>query len=47
MLALNNLFAAVLVLALMGIVLFFLVEVVERLVIPWHHEFHRALRQQK
>jgi ABC-type nitrate/sulfonate/bicarbonate transport system permease component len=52
MLALNNqlntvdLFAAVLVLSLMGIVLFFLVGLVERLVIPWHHETRRALAQQ-
>lgn len=42
MLAFNNqlatvdLFAAVFVLSIMGIVLFFLVGVVERLVIPWH-----------
>jgi ABC-type nitrate/sulfonate/bicarbonate transport system permease component len=48
MLALNNqlatteLFAAVLVLSLMGIALFFLVGLVERLVIPWHHEARRA-----
>jgi ABC-type nitrate/sulfonate/bicarbonate transport system permease component len=52
MLALNNqlatvdLFAAVLVLSIMGIVLFFLVGLVERLVIPWHHESRRALQQQ-
>jgi ABC-type nitrate/sulfonate/bicarbonate transport system permease component len=52
MLALNNqlatvdLFAAVLVLSLMGIALFFLVGLVERLVVPWHHETRRALRQQ-
>jgi ABC-type nitrate/sulfonate/bicarbonate transport system permease component len=52
MLALNNqlatteLFAAVLVLSLMGIALFFLVGLVERLVIPWHHESRRALQQQ-
>jgi ABC-type nitrate/sulfonate/bicarbonate transport system permease component len=52
MLALNNqlatteLFAAVLVLSLMGIALFFLVGLVERLVIPWHHETRRAVRQQ-
>jgi ABC-type nitrate/sulfonate/bicarbonate transport system permease component len=52
MLALNNqlatvtLFAAVLVLSGMGIALFFLVGLVERLVIPWHHESRRALRQQ-
>jgi ABC-type nitrate/sulfonate/bicarbonate transport system permease component len=52
MLALNNqlatidLFAAVLVLSLMGIALFFLVGVVERLVIPWHHETRRALQQE-
>jgi ABC-type nitrate/sulfonate/bicarbonate transport system permease component len=52
MLALNNqlatteLFAAVLVLSLMGIALFFLVGLVERLVIPWHHETRRALQQQ-
>jgi ABC-type nitrate/sulfonate/bicarbonate transport system permease component len=52
MLALNNqlatvdLFAAVLVLSVMGIVLFFLVGLVERLVIPWHHESRRALQQQ-
>jgi ABC-type nitrate/sulfonate/bicarbonate transport system permease component len=53
MLALNNqlatteLFAAVLVLSVMGIVLFFLVGLVERLVIPWHHESRRALQQQQ
>jgi ABC-type nitrate/sulfonate/bicarbonate transport system permease component len=52
MLALNNqlatidLFAAVLVLSAMGIALFFLVGVVERLVIPWHHETRRALQQE-
>jgi ABC-type nitrate/sulfonate/bicarbonate transport system permease component len=52
MLALNNqlatvdLFAAVLVLSLMGIALFFLVGMVERLVIPWHHETRRAVRRQ-
>ena len=52
MLALNNqlatteLFAAVLVLSLMGIALFFLVGLVERLVIPWHHETRRAAVQQ-
>jgi ABC-type nitrate/sulfonate/bicarbonate transport system permease component len=52
MLALNNqlattdLFAAVLVLSAMGIALFFLVGLVERLVIPWHHETRRAVRQQ-
>jgi ABC-type nitrate/sulfonate/bicarbonate transport system permease component len=52
MLALNNqlatveLFAAVLVLSAMGITLFFLVGLVERLVIPWHHETRRALQQQ-
>jgi ABC-type nitrate/sulfonate/bicarbonate transport system permease component len=52
MLALNNqlatvdLFAAVLVLSLMGIALFFLVGVVERLVIPWHHEARRGLQQE-
>ena len=52
MLALNNqlatteLFGAVLVLSLMGISLFFLVGLVERLVIPWHHESRRALQQQ-
>jgi ABC-type nitrate/sulfonate/bicarbonate transport system permease component len=52
MLALNNqlatteLFAAVLVLSLMGIALFFLVGLVERLVIPWHHETRRAVRRQ-
>jgi ABC-type nitrate/sulfonate/bicarbonate transport system permease component len=52
MLALNNqlatvdLFAAVLVLSLMGIALFFLVGVVERLVIPWHHEARRSLQQE-
>jgi ABC-type nitrate/sulfonate/bicarbonate transport system permease component len=52
MLALNNqlatteLFAAVLVLSAMGIALFFLVGLVERLVIPWHHETRRALQQQ-
>ena len=51
MLALNNqlatdLFAAVLVLSAMGIVLFFLVGLVERLVIPWHHETRRAATQQ-
>jgi ABC-type nitrate/sulfonate/bicarbonate transport system permease component len=51
MLALNNqlatidLFAAVLVLSAMGIALFFLVGVVERLVIPWHHETRRALQE--
>jgi len=49
MLALNNqlatvdLFAAVIVLSVMGIALFFLVGVVERLVIPWHHDSRRAL----
>jgi ABC-type nitrate/sulfonate/bicarbonate transport system permease component len=48
MLALNNqlatteLFAAVLVLSVMGIALFFLVGLVERLVIPWHHESQRG-----
>jgi ABC-type nitrate/sulfonate/bicarbonate transport system permease component len=53
MLALNNqlatteLFAAVLVLSVMGIVLFFLVGLLERLVIPWHHESRRALQQQQ
>jgi ABC-type nitrate/sulfonate/bicarbonate transport system permease component len=52
MLALNNqlatteLFAAVLVLSLMGIALFFLVGLVERLVIPWHHETRRAATRQ-
>jgi ABC-type nitrate/sulfonate/bicarbonate transport system permease component len=52
MLALNNqlatvdLFAAVLVLSLMGIALFFLVGLVERLVIPWHHESRRDPQQQ-
>jgi ABC-type nitrate/sulfonate/bicarbonate transport system permease component len=52
MLALNNqlatidLFAAVLVLSLMGIALFFLVGVVERLVIPWHYQTRRALQQE-
>ena len=52
MLALNNqlatteLFAAVLVLSAMGITLFFLVGLVERLVIPWHHETRQALQQQ-
>jgi ABC-type nitrate/sulfonate/bicarbonate transport system permease component len=52
MLALNNqlatteLFGAVLVLSVMGIVLFFLVGLAERLVIPWHHESRRALQQQ-
>jgi ABC-type nitrate/sulfonate/bicarbonate transport system permease component len=52
MLALNNqlatidLFAAVLVLSVMGIALFFLVGVVERLVIPWHHQTRRALQQE-
>jgi NitT/TauT family transport system permease protein len=51
MLALNNqlatvdLFAAVIVLSVMGIALFFLVGVVERLVIPWHHETRRALQE--
>jgi ABC-type nitrate/sulfonate/bicarbonate transport system permease component len=51
MLALNNqlatvdLFAAVIVLGAMGIALFFLVGMLERLVIPWHHESRRALRQ--
>jgi NitT/TauT family transport system permease protein len=49
MLALNNqlatvdLFAAVIVLSVMGIALFFLVGVVERLVIPWHHDSRRGL----
>jgi ABC-type nitrate/sulfonate/bicarbonate transport system permease component len=49
MLALNNqlatvdLFAAVIVLSVMGIALFFLVGVIERLVIPWHHDSRRAL----
>jgi ABC-type nitrate/sulfonate/bicarbonate transport system permease component len=43
MLALNNqlatidLFAAVLVLSLLGITLFFLVGVIERVALPWHH----------
>jgi ABC-type nitrate/sulfonate/bicarbonate transport system permease component len=52
MLALNNqlatvdLFAAVLVLSLMGIALFFLVGLVERLAIPWHHETRRAVARQ-
>jgi ABC-type nitrate/sulfonate/bicarbonate transport system permease component len=52
MLALNNqlatvdMFAAVVVLSLMGIALFFLVGLVERLVIPWHHETRRALQQE-
>jgi ABC-type nitrate/sulfonate/bicarbonate transport system permease component len=52
MLALNNqlatteLFGAVLVLSVMGIILFFLVGLAERLVIPWHHETRRALQQQ-
>ena len=51
MLAFNNqlatvdLFAAVLVLSAMGIALFFLVGLVERLVIPWHHETRRASQQ--
>jgi ABC-type nitrate/sulfonate/bicarbonate transport system permease component len=51
MLALNNqlatteLFAAVLVLSLLGIGLFFLVGLVERLAIPWHHDTRRSLRQ--
>jgi ABC-type nitrate/sulfonate/bicarbonate transport system permease component len=51
MLALNNqlatvdLFAAVIVLAVMGIALFFLVGVVERLVVPWHHQSRLALAQ--
>jgi ABC-type nitrate/sulfonate/bicarbonate transport system permease component len=51
MLALNNqlatvdLFAAVLVLSLMGIALFFLVGVVERLAVPWHHETRREARE--
>ena len=50
MLALNNqlatteLFAAVLVLSVMGIVLFLLVGLVERLVIPWNHETRRTLQ---
>ena len=35
-----------LVLSLMGIALFFLVGLVERLVIPWHHETRRAAAQQ-
>ena len=49
-LALNNqlatteLFAAVLVLSVMGIVLFFLVGLLERLVVPWDHETRRTLR---
>jgi ABC-type nitrate/sulfonate/bicarbonate transport system permease component len=49
MLALNNqlgtvdLFAAVIVLSAMGITLFFLVGLVERVVIPWHHESRRAV----
>jgi putative hydroxymethylpyrimidine transport system permease protein len=52
MLALNNqlatteLFAAVLVLSLLGITLFFLVGLVERLAIPWHHEARRALQRE-
>jgi hypothetical protein len=29
----------------MGIALFFLVGVVERLVIPWHHETRREARE--
>ena len=33
-------------LSLMGIALFFLVGLVERLVIPWHHETRRAATQQ-
>jgi NitT/TauT family transport system permease protein len=45
-LATTELFAAVLVLSLMGIALFFLVGLVERLVIPWHHETRRAATQQ-
>jgi ABC-type nitrate/sulfonate/bicarbonate transport system permease component len=50
MLALNNqlatvdLFGAVVVLSAMGIALFFLVGVAERLVIPWHHQTRLALR---
>jgi ABC-type nitrate/sulfonate/bicarbonate transport system permease component len=50
MLALNNqlatadLFAAVLVLSLLGIALFFLVGLAERLAIPWHHQPRRAPR---
>ena len=50
MLALNNqlatadLFAAVLVLSLLGIALFFLVGLAERLAIPWHHRPRRAPR---
>ena len=48
MLALNNqlatvdLFAAVIVLSALGIALFFLVGLVERLVIPWHHRARLA-----
>ena len=48
MLALNNqlatvdLFAAVFVLSALGIALFFLVGLVERLVIPWHHRARQA-----
>jgi ABC-type nitrate/sulfonate/bicarbonate transport system permease component len=43
MLALNNqlatvdLFAAVLVLSLLGITLFFVVGLIERVALPWHH----------
>ena len=37
-LATVDLFAEVIVLSAMGIALFFVVGVVERLVIPWHHE---------
>jgi ABC-type nitrate/sulfonate/bicarbonate transport system permease component len=33
------------VLSLIGIALFFLVGLIERLVIPWHHETRRTLRQ--
>jgi ABC-type nitrate/sulfonate/bicarbonate transport system permease component len=50
MLALNNqlstteLFGAVLVLSLMGIALFFLVGLAERLIIPWHHQTRRSLQ---
>jgi NitT/TauT family transport system permease protein len=41
-LATTDLFAAVIVLAVLGITLFFLVGLIERLVIPWHHEPRRA-----
>jgi ABC-type nitrate/sulfonate/bicarbonate transport system permease component len=44
-LATTDLFAAVLVLSVLGVGLFFLVGLVERLVIPWHHETRRSLQQ--